>query len=118
MYYDYNNRKWVAEAIINGRRYSTETAKRIVWKNNQIYPSDWGAIYRKKTGEFFFVGSFGKANCPNCWEYAWNVEHKHLDMLERAKQQIIPLTTEEAKMAIEEWCSASVYEELFGEVEE
>jgi hypothetical protein len=118
MYFDYKERKWVAEAIINGRKYSTETAKRIVWKNNQIYPDNWGAIYRKTTGEFFFVGSFGISQYPNCWENAWNIEHKHLDMLERTKRQIMPLTIDEAKMAIEEWCSASEYEGLFGTVDE
>lgn len=39
-------------------------------------------------------------------------------MLARAKQQIMPLTIDEAKMAIEEWCSASEYEELFSTVDE
>lgn len=117
MFYDKINRKWVAEAIINGRKYSTETSKLICWENSPIYPEDWGAIYKKKTGEFFFVESFCKGYYPKSWQYCWE-KSEHLDMFERRNRQITPLTIEEAKMAIEEWCSANDYEELFGEVEE
>ena len=50
MYFDSKKRILVAKAIINGRKYSTETAKLICWENSPIHPNDWGAIYKKKTG--------------------------------------------------------------------
>lgn len=117
MYYDSKKQEWIAEAIINGRKYSTETAEFICGKHHPIHPDDWGSIYKKKTGEFFFVESFGSGYYPNCWKNSWD-KSKRLDMFDRRKQQIMPLTIEEAKMAIEEWGSTSDYEKLFGEVEE
>ena len=117
MYFDSKKRILVAKAIINGRKYSTETAKLICWENSPIHPNDWGAIYKKKTGEFFFVESYGKCHYPKSWHYCWE-KSEHLDMFERRKRQITPLTIDEAKMAIEDWCSANDYEKLFGVVEE
>lgn len=118
MFYDKINRKWVAEAIINGRKYSTETAKLICWEHDPVHSDNWGAIYKKTTGEFFFVESFCIGYYPKSWSNCKKTQIGTLEMFERTKRQITPLTIEEAKMAIEEWCSPNDYEELFGEVEE
>lgn len=117
MYKDNKKHKWIAEAIINGRKYSTVTAEYVCGQHDPIHPDNWGSIYKKKTGEFFFVESFCIGYYPNSWKHCWE-KSERLDMFERQKQQIMPLTIEEAKMAIEEWGSISDYERLFGEVEE
>ena len=114
-----NKQKLIAEAIINGRKYSTETAKLICMEYNPFKPEKWGALYQKRTGEFFFVGSY----YPTRWELALHSgkkeDNKMWDnMLERSRHSIMALTDDEAKMVVEEWCSVDEYIELFGEVEE
>lgn len=99
--------------IINGRKYNTETAKRLAgWDNNRSY-SDFSycseELYKKKTGEFFLYGDGGamtkyRRNCgQNCWGGGEN---------------IVPLTELQAKQWAEEHLDCDKYEEIFGEVEE
>lgn len=99
--------------IINGKKYSTETATMLADRWNGRAGGDFGrvveSLYRKKTGEYFLHGVGGAATCYansaglNCWS---------------GGQDIIPLTEVEAKQWAEAWLDADEYEKIFGEVEE
>lgn len=100
------------KAIINGKMYDTDTAKRI-GDYSCGYPNDYHyfseELYCKKTGEFFLHAE-GGAGSKYC-EYAdegWR----------KSGCRIIPLSIEESKEWVEQYCSADTYIELFGPVEE
>ncbi len=96
------------KAVINSRLYYTKTAEYIGSKANYWHPSSKSTLYRKKTGEYFIYNVL--CGClPHSMEEA---------LMARQKNSIIPLTEEEAKALVEEWCSADTYIQLFGDVEE
>lgn len=79
--------------VIRGKRYDTETAKKI--KREVVA---WGVVetlYKKRTGEFFLLHDSNEGG-----------------------EWIEVFDTEEAKEWVEEYCSGDTYETLFGEVGE
>lgn len=98
--------------IINGKKYDTETAKRMVTRNNGYY-NDFKYIsetlYRKKTGEYFLHGEGGPMTV-----YAEPIG----DNTWSGGEQIIPLKEREARRWAEEKISVDAYERIFGEVSE
>lgn len=98
--------------IINGRRYNTETAKKIGEIEYGI-PGDLGweyvELYRKQTGEFFLHGeggarsSYSVSTGLNSWA---------------GGEQITPISYEEARKWVERNLSNEEYERLFGTVDE
>lgn len=96
------------KAVINSRLYDTSTAQYIGGKANYWHASNRSSLYRKKTGEYFIYNVLNGC-LPDSMK-----EALHL----RQKNSIIPLTEEEAKALVEEWCSADTYIQLFGEVDE
>lgn len=98
--------------IINGKKYDTDTAKRIGRReenptNNLDYFSQ--TLYRKKTGEFFLLGEggprtiYGQPSESGGW---------------RSGEKIIPLSYEDAQEWAEEYLTAEEYEATFGVVSE
>ena len=95
------------KAVINSRLYDTKTAQYIGGKANYWHASNRSSLYRKKTGEFFIHNQL--CGClPKSMEA----------LMAKQKNSIIPLTLDEAKALVEEWCSADTYIRLFGDVEE
>ena len=98
--------------IINGKKYSTETAKEIesYWNghgsNNFNHLSE--TLYQKKTGEFFLHGEGGPMT-----KYSSAYGSMLCD-----GEMIIPMTVEQAKKWAEKHMTAEKYEEAFGPVEE
>lgn len=93
--------------IINGKRYSTETATKIGSWNNGYYQNDFDYcsedLYRKRGGEFFLHGCGGARSC-----YAnagWG-------------EQIVPLTYEQASKWVKDHLDEDTYESIFGEISE
>lgn len=86
------------KAIINGKKYDTETAEKIYQERIGFFGSD--AVYRKKNGEFFlhhnppFLFLFGDKEC------------------------IEPMNAVELKKCAEAHFSADDYEKVFGPVKE
>lgn len=99
--------------IINGKLYSTETAKEVGNWDNGCSQSDFGyteeTLYQKKTGEFFLYGKGGAMSCYSRCVYGstW-----------MAGDSIIPLSPEEAKEWAVKHMDADAYMEVFGIVEE
>ena len=101
------------KAIINGKKYDTETAKFLVQRSNYGSFRDFNhveeTLYRKRTGEYFLLGKGG----PNTIYAEW------VDTNTRSGgSRIVPLTVEGAKEWAEAHASCDVYEKIFGEVEE
>lgn len=97
--------------IINGRKYDTETARKIGdWNNGKLYDFDYviERLYKKKTGEYFLYGEGGAVS-----KYGVEVRDGMSD-----GSDIIPLTEKKALIWAEEHLDADEYEEAFGEVEE
>ena len=98
--------------IINGRKYDTETARKIA-ADSALGPSDFRyydeALYQKKTGEFFLAGEGGPMT-----KYGEDVGGN----MRGSGRKIIPLSDEEAREWVERVCSFDTYCELFGEPEE
>lgn len=99
--------------IINGKKYSTETAERVGFYSNSPDRNDfhWEEenLFKKRTGEFFLFCEGGPASIYCTW----------IDSRNRTSgDKIIPLTFEEAREWAEEHLDAEEYEEIFGEVEE
>lgn len=98
--------------IINGKRYSTESAK---WIGSVDYgtPGDFSHysdnLYRKKTGEFFLYGEGGPMSiyAESTGENEWS-----------GGEAITPLSYEEAQVWAEENLDGEKYEEIFGLPEE
>lgn len=97
--------------IINGRKYDTDTAKRIGARESGRV-NDFGhiyeALYQKHTGEFFLHGEGGART-----KYAKNNGSLYYD-----GEDIIPMSVDEAKMFVEQYLDAETYEATFGEVDE
>jgi hypothetical protein len=98
--------------IINGRLYDTETAK-LVGSASYSYPGDfqhWSEdLYLKKTGEFFIHGTGGALS-----KYSRSAGFNTVT----GGEEIISLTTKEAKAWAEKYLEVEEYERIFGEVEE
>lgn len=99
--------------IIDGKKYDTETAKRLGFYSNYGSWRDFNhfeeTLYQKKTGEFFLFGEGGPLTryAESCGDNSFS-----------GGSRIIPLTEEKAKAWVEKNLSADEYEALFGEVEE
>lgn len=99
--------------IINGKMYSTETAKEINYWNNGRGYSDFTfceeTLYRKRTGEFFLYGSGGAGSrySKSCGDNSWE-----------GSEEIIPYTEEKARKWMEEKAEVEDYIKVFGEPEE
>ena len=98
--------------IINGKRYDTETAKKIGFWDNARLCSDFDCceetLYRKRTGEFFIHGGGGartKYASESYGMYGWG-------------EAIVPLTEDEAKTWVEQKLDSDTYEALFPVEEE
>lgn len=103
----------MAKKIINGKKYDTDTAKKVGKYDNNCLPSDFHyyeeILFQKKTGEFFLYGEGGALS-----KYSTSLENGwHGD-----GYKIIPLTTQAAIEWAEEHLDADEYEAIFGEVEE
>lgn len=101
------------KAIINGRKYDTETAKEMAYAESDCGRNSFGwyeeTLYKKRTGEFFLAGE----------GYAATKYATHYEGGTRGPgSKIIPLTYEEAEEWGERNLSADRYEEIFGEVSE
>ena len=99
--------------IINGKKYDTETAKKVGCACSNVSRGDFSfweeELYKKKTGEFFLYGSGGPAS-----RYS-----KAVDMNTwSGDERIIPLTEDKAKKWCEKNLDVEEYEEVFGEVKE
>lgn len=99
--------------IIKGKVYDTETAKRLAFWENMADARDphrvEETLYRKKTGEYFVLGSGGGLT-----RYAEAVEQNRWTGGER----IMPLSYEEATRWAEEHLDGDEYEAIFGAVVE
>ena len=96
------------KAVINSRLYDTKTALYIGGKANYWHTSNRSSLFLKKTGEYFIYNVLDGC-LPDSMKEA---------LYPRQKNSIIPLTEEEAKALVEEWCSADEYIRLFGDVDE
>ena len=98
--------------IINGKRYDTDTAKKIGGYQYR-YPSDFSwfreTLYKKTTGEFFLHGEGGAKTL-----YRENIDNNAW----RGGEKLIPLTVKSAMEWAEKNLSVDEYEEIFGEVSE
>ena len=98
--------------IINGRRYSTESAKEVA-SDSYSSPRDFNhwveRLYRKTTGEFFLYGVGGPLS-----RYAESTGQNQWS----GGEKIIPLSVEAAQAWAEEHLNADEYEKIFGEIEE
>lgn len=99
--------------IINGRKYDTETAKKLGYWSNAYSLSDFKhceeTLYKKRTGEFFLYGEGGAMT-----SYA----QKDGDGLWMYGEAITPMTEKDAKQWAEKYLTADEYESIFGNVEE
>lgn len=99
--------------IINGKKYSTETAEREGFYSNSPGRNDFHwveeSLFKKRTGEFFLFCEGGPASIYCTWIDSHN---------RTSGDKIIPMTFEEARRWAEEHLEAEEYEEIFGEVEE
>lgn len=89
--------------IIRGRKYDTETARKVGCKTEQALYGDSGllanvdyALYRKRTGEYFVHAEYDRLD-DGCPDY------------------IKPLTNDEANEWAQENLDVDVYEREFGE---
>lgn len=98
--------------IINGRKYDTETAKKVGEWEESVGVSDFSwyeeELYKKRTGEFFLYGCGNAAS-----KYA-----EHAYGAWQGGSAITPLTYEQARQWAEESLDADDYEAIFGEVSE
>lgn len=101
------------KVIKNGKKYDTETAKKIAeWSNNYNYRDfQWceETLYRKRTGEYFLHGEGGPMSkyAESCGNNSWS-----------GGSRIIPLTYEAAIKWAENHMDADDYENEFGTVTE
>lgn len=98
--------------IINGKKYDTETAKKVgSWSNGYSY-SDFSScteeLYRKRTGEYFLYGIGGPMS-----KYSQSYGNTT-----SGGEKIIPMTDAEARKWAEKHLDGDEYEEIFEEVEE
>jgi len=98
--------------IINGKRYSTDSAKEMASDSYSNYTDFhyWSeTLYRKNTGEYFLHGEGGPRS-----RYAVTVGQNQWS----GGEKIIPLSVEAAQAWAEEHLTGDEYEKIFGEVEE
>lgn len=95
------------KAVINSKLYDTKKAQYIGGKANYWHTSNRSSLFLKKTGEYFIYNVL-----DGCLPDSMKA------LMAKQKNSIIPLTEEEAKALVEEWCTADVYTRLFGDVEE
>lgn len=98
--------------IINGRRYDTDTARKLgtaSYSNRRDFNYWSEDLYQKSTGEFFLHGEGGPMS-----RYAETVGQNEWT----GGEKLIPLTTESAQKWAEVYLSADEYESIFGTVEE
>ena len=99
--------------IINGKRYDTDTAKKVAYDcyNGSRRDFQWWqeTLYRKNTGEFFLYGEGGAMT-----KYAEREGNSGWTGGER----IMPLTYTEAQEWAEKHLDADEYEGIFGAVDE
>lgn len=99
--------------IINGKKYDTETAKKIDCASSMYLKTSFSyweeSLYQKRNGEFFLYGEGGPSS-----KYSVHVSENEW----YGGEKIIPLTEQEAKQWAEQHMSVNKYEEIFGEVEE
>jgi len=99
--------------IINGKKYDTDTATKLVEWNNGYGYNDFAyceeTLYQKKTGEFFLYGEGGAQSKYVVYSgmNSWGGGCK-----------IIPLTFEAARAWAEKYAEADEYENIFGKVAE
>lgn len=98
--------------IINGRKYDTETATALGHAQSNVGRSDfkwwYETLYQKKNGEFFIHGEGNAASkyaerCGDMWGCG---------------ERIVPLADNEAREWAERNLTVTVYEAIFGEVDE
>ena len=98
--------------IINGRKYDTDTAKKIGSYYNGLSCTDFSylseTLYQKRTNEFFVHGKGGALS-----RYGLRCGRGMTD-----GEAIVPLSESAAKEWVEEHSCVEVYEELFGKVDE
>lgn len=103
----------MAKKIIKGKKYDTETAEKIARYSNEYPQSDFNfmceELYRKKTGEFFLYGVGGAST-----QYSVADEGGGY----RGGEDLIPLTTEDAKAWAENSIDADDYKKIFGSEDE
>ena len=99
--------------IINGKKYSTETAKLIATHSNNLMANDFQffaeTLYLKKTGEYFL---FGEGHGMS--EYGEMKGNGGMGWGEIIK----PFSENSAKNWAEKNLSGEEFEEIFGEVQE
>lgn len=85
--------------IIRGRKYDTETARKVGCKTEQAQYGDVDyALYRKRTGEYFVHA-----------EFSYMLDDGNHDYIK-------PLSADEANEWAQEHLNADVYEAEFGEI--
>lgn len=98
--------------IINGKRYSTDTANEVAYTDNGRCGSldyEFERLYQKCTGEFFLHHGGGPMTC-----YARSCGFEGT----AGSEVITPLTESEARTWCAEHCDGEVYERIFGLVVE
>lgn len=98
--------------IINGRRYDTQTAKKVgeaSYSNCSDFHYWSEELYVKRTGEYFLYGVGGPMS-----KYSQQTGQNEWT----GGKEIIPLSLNEAKMWVEKYLDADEYEKIFGKVEE
>lgn len=94
--------------IIRGKRYDTDTAKKLHEWSSDLPGNDFGfyeeTLYRKKTGEYFLCGRGNAAS-----KYARAIDENSWS----AGARIIPLTEAEAREWMERHASSDEYEAVF-----
>ena len=99
--------------IINGKMYSTDTAREVASWSDGLSIRDFKHIeevlYQKRTGEFFIHGAGGPASryAVACPSGGWD-----------GGEKIVPLTWDDARKWAEEHLDADDYESIFGPVSE
>jgi len=103
--------------IINGKRYDTDTAKKIAFWTTGGSMSDFRYaeedLYRKKTGEFFV---HGQGHSMTRWGVSQD-KTMHDSKPIGWGEDLQPLTEPEARLWVERYCN-SEYEPIFGKCEE
>lgn len=100
------------QKIISGKKYSTDTAKKVAEWESSFGISDFRyaheILFLKKTGEHFLYGEGGGLS-PYAQPYGTAFGYG---------EKIIPLSLEEAKAWAEKKCDAEEYSKIFGTVDE
>ncbi|MFA6804319.1 MAG: hypothetical protein WCR24_07525 [Candidatus Methanomethylophilaceae archaeon] len=99
--------------VINGKRYSTETSRKVAEYDNGRPVNDFNhyeeTLFCKKTGEYFLYGEGGPASkyARETGQNSWS-----------GGEAIIPLSLDNAKEWAENAMDGDDYEKEFGEIDE